>query len=885
MSSDHYIRLVLCIACLYLHVGQQVAEKSAHASIVTSFGVVYCDRNATIVRHSVSKALEYVNKDNQTLKDVTLFGLQKYFDSYPLLKRAISACDLVSDNVAAIMVSDSCKSHLKDIFYITHHLEIPTIIADHFFIDDIATPYTISMFPSQRLFTHALMDVLTYYDWKDFVIVYDDILGFRDLEYFFMASGRESWKIKVKKISIRALGESVIMDVLQDVRSSGIRQIVAHCHHSIIPLVLRYAMRLAMVNIRYSWVFTDLQASFANIEEFQYSQVNLTMFALGQASLHNTAPYSIHGDWLTSLNKENGLQEMLVYDAIRALAQALENMVKDGRTIRTQTKMCSGKEIEVVDNGAKIMKYFKEVQFEGLTGVVNFTRNATRDDIELTILGLNDKGLQPMGIWTKDTDPLRLIASRRNGTFVFGSQPLRVTTIIEEPFIMERHNADEKGLTGADRYEGYCIDMLYALSEMMDFKFELELVKDGKFGSMDENGEWNGLVRELQDNADLAVAPLTISSEREQAIDFTKPYMTLGISVLIKKPGEAKPGYFAFLQPLSNIVWVSVIATYLSISFILFTINRTSPYEWKRLSDRGIVAKADAGNLDYLNSLWWCFGSFMQQGVDYSPKSTAARVVGGTWWLFTLFLVTSYTANMAAFLTITRLDTPVRSVEDLVSQSKIMYGTVVNSQPLSFFSSSKNFLYNRMFSYMDSTPGAIVQNTSDGVARVRAGGYALLWDSTVNEYLVQKQPCDLMTVGSTFDLKGYGIGLPMGAPYRDDFTIAVLKLREKGFLENIQKKWWTDRGECPKTEMVGTSDIPTQLGFDQFSGMFCVVGAGAGLGLLTSLIENLVYLRKNQIKQRKKRRAAQKQGLPYNGVRYGSRLAEFDPVDDRVSTV
>ncbi|XP_077984312.1 glutamate receptor ionotropic, kainate 3-like [Glandiceps talaboti] len=854
-----------------------------------NIGVVYCDRNATMVKDAVRLALEYINSDNQTLLDVKLIGLQKYFDSYPLISRAHSACDLVSDNVAAIIVSDSCKSYLGDIFYTTNQLAIPTIIADHYIIEDIATPFTISMFPSKRLFTNALMDLLEYYDWSDFVIIYDDILGFRDLEYFFMASGNRKWKIKVKKMSVQALGKSILMDVLHDVRSSGIRQIIAHCHHTVIRSVLYTAMQLAMVNIRYSWVFTDLQASFANIEEFQYSQVNLTMFALGQSTYRNQAPYNIHENWLASLDNENGLQEMLVYDAIHALAYALDNMAKDGRTIRTATKTCSNQMVQVVDNGGKIMKYFKDVQFEGLTGVVNFTTNATRDDIELSILGMNDRGLKSMGVWTKQTDPLRLVTSRRNGTFVFGEQPLRVTTIIEEPFIMEKANASGKGLIGEDRFEGYCIDMLKALAKMMNFKYELSLVPDGKFGSKDENGEWNGLVRELQDNkADVAMAPLTISSEREGAIDFTKPYMTLGISILIKKPDPSKPGYFAFLQPLNNIVWVSVLITYLAISFVLFMINRTSPYEWKRLADRNIVAKADAGNLDYLNSLWWCFGSFMQQGVDYSPKSTAARVVGGAWWLFTLFLVTSYTANMAAFLTITRLDTPIRGVEDLVTQSKVVYGTVVNSQPLSFFSTSSNLLYNRMFSYMDTTPGAICTDTANCVEAVRKGGYAFLWDSTVNDYLVQKLPCDLMTVGNTFDLKGYGIGLPRGATYRDDFTIALLKLREQGFLEEIQKKWWTERGDCPKTELIGTSDIPTQLGFDQFSGMFCVVGAGAGLGLLTSLAENLVFIRHNQIKKKRKKKAQKRDGFPYNGVRYGARLADFqavEPNDDMVSTV
>lgn len=58
--------------------------------------------------------------------------------------------------------------------------------------------------------------------------------------------------------------------------------------------------------------------------------------------------------------------------------------------------------------------------------------------------------------------------------------------------------------------------------------------------------------------ADLAIAPLTITSERERVIDFSKPFMSLGISIMAKKQRQ-KPGIFSFLNPLSKEIWVSVI--------------------------------------------------------------------------------------------------------------------------------------------------------------------------------------------------------------------------------------------------------------------------------------------------------------------------------------
>ena len=52
-------------------------------------------------------------------------------------------------------------------------------------------------------------------------------------------------------------------------------------------------------------------------------------------------------------------------------------------------------------------------------------------------------------------------------------------------------------------------------------------------------GDWNGIVKQLLDRrADLAVASMTINHARETVIDFTKPFMNLGISILFKAPKD-----------------------------------------------------------------------------------------------------------------------------------------------------------------------------------------------------------------------------------------------------------------------------------------------------------------------------------------------------------
>lgn len=66
-------------------------------------------------------------------------------------------------------------------------------------------------------------------------------------------------------------------------------------------------------------------------------------------------------------------------------------------------------------------------------------------------------------------------------------------------------------------------------------------------------------------------------------------------------------------------------------------------------------------------------------------KATSTRIVGGIWWFFTLIIISSYTANLAAFLTVERMITPIENAEDLASQTDIPYGTLESGSTMTFF--------------------------------------------------------------------------------------------------------------------------------------------------------------------------------------------------------
>ena len=66
------------------------------------------------------------------------------------------------------------------------------------------------------------------------------------------------------------------------------------------------------------------------------------------------------------------------------------------------------------------------------------------------------------------------------------------------------------------------------------------------------------------------------------------------------------------------------------------------------------------------------------------------RILTSAWWFFSLILISSYTANLAAFLTVKKINTTIKSVTDLTQQHLIKYGTVKSSGVMDFFKVSHN---------------------------------------------------------------------------------------------------------------------------------------------------------------------------------------------------
>lgn len=77
-------------------------------------------------------------------------------------------------------------------------------------------------------------------------------------------------------------------------------------------------------------------------------------------------------------------------------------------------------------------------------------------------------------------------------------------------------------------------------------------------------------------------------------------------------------------------------------------------------------------------------------GGGEAPKAVSGRLVAATWWLYGFLLIAFYTANLAAFLTVFRLETPITSLDDLSKQQSVQYGPMNGTSALVYFERMKD---------------------------------------------------------------------------------------------------------------------------------------------------------------------------------------------------
>uniref|UniRef100_A0A2C9JM66 Glutamate receptor n=1 Tax=Biomphalaria glabrata TaxID=6526 RepID=A0A2C9JM66_BIOGL len=724
--------------------------------------------------------------------------------------------------------------------------------------------------------TAAVIDVIEHLHWKEVHFLYDSDEGLHRLQHMYkmMSNNSVRWFSMIRFSDITDVHDDLRMTDFSDNYTRYQKAFVLDLSSDeAYQTVLKQIPEVGMNKFGYNYLLTSLDFQSMNLSRFRHGGVNITGFQLlehPQIISEDFSRKSRDGDMPNSYGLP--VHAALAVDGLKVIEEAISGMLENDSDVfrwifrrgdlynlnKTKGIPCTTRPPLPWMFGQNILTLIKKRQPQGLSGSLTFDEDGHRKDFSLGVFSMAlDKGIQKIGTWS----PKRRFVSIYDREEMYPDQERRdangtkiITSILGAPFLVLKERKDgEPAPQGDNRYEGFSVELANALAKEVGFTHEFRIVADNAYGAKLSNGSWNGMIGELISGvADLAVAPLTITAERERYVDFSKHFMEIGVTIVIKKPQSQRPGVFSFMEPLSLEVWVCIIVAYLTVSIGLFLVSRFSPVEWKKVREHQnnidwTQVRADKDGLYHndfslFNSFWFSMGALMFQGSDTCPRSISGRIIGGAWWFFVLIIISSYTANLAAFLTIERMINPIESADDLLNHPSIKYGAVTSGSTLQFFLNSDVPVYRQMGEYMKTHSEVLVQSNEEGIERVlkSKGKYAFLAESSFIEYINERSPCDTVSVGGKLNNIGFGVATPRNSPLRDPINVAVLKLKEEGTLYTLHQKWWVEKGQCGGAHQ-SKQKGKLSLTLSNVAGIFYILIVGLVVAIVLGVFELMCF--------------------------------------------
>lgn len=792
-------------------------------------------------------AINRVNADRNILPKSRLDARIRRIDGQDSFEASKKVCELMSEGVAAIFGPHSLDTaaHVQSICDV---LAVPHIQArsDYRFLREV---YSINLYPHLLVLSKAFDALVHHWKWEQFAILYENDDGLVKLTDLFKKPVKTPYGITVRQLPLG----SDYRHVLKELMVLEQLHIIVDCSVDKVFRILKQAQQVGMMTSSHHYLLTSLDVDTLYLEDFSYSGTKINSLRLVDLSspevLKVTDELRLHEMFVSQdIPPERNLslttETALVFDAVTLVAKSLHDL-DASQHINIKPLNC---EVENSwGSGHSLINYMKAVQMSGLSGVVGFnTSYGFRSYFDLDILELRSTRMVKIGNWSSHhagQEVKGLAISQKTPEETAKAKArlhLKVVTLMEAPPYVTLKKQNDP-LSGNDRYEGYGIDLIKLIAKKCDFDYTLYHLEEGGHGKPNKGFVWSGLIGEVNGSrADLAVADITINKERETVVEFTTPFMDLGISILYREPAALPPSLLSFLLPFSSEVWLYMAVAYTGVTLLLFVLARLSPYEWDNPHPCIQEPEVLQNEFSLLNSMWFTIGSLVQQGSDIAPKAASTRLVAGIWWFFTLIMISSYTANLAACLTIEEKEQSINNIQELADKKSIKCGCVREGSTRRFFETSNEPVYQEIWRRMDE--GGLVEKSNEGRDWVLREDYAFFLESTTNDYYVQGD-CRLKSVGDLLDNKGYGIALPKGSNYTNMITEAILDLKEKGELDYLKKKWWEQKRGGRTCSRKSSQDIEA-LGLPHVGGIFVVLLGGLGLACVVAVTEFVWKTRK-----------------------------------------
>jgi ABC-type amino acid transport substrate-binding protein len=302
------------------------------------------------------------------------------------------------------------------------------------------------------------------------------------------------------------------------------------------------------------------------------------------------------------------------------------------------------------------------------------------------------------------------------------------------PFIIKNENG---------KFEGIAIDLWTKVASDLNIEYDMR------------EYDLTGLLEAANNKEiDVAVAPLTLTREREEAFDFTHPFYVSGLTIAVRTDeGNALYSLFKAIfssEFLTVILFLIFILLIIGLIIWIFERKRNSE-EFGEGASKGVFA-----------SFWWAAVTMTTVGYgDKAPKTVGGRIIGLIWMFAALIIVSSITAALTTALTLDQLHSNITDIRDL---HDVDVATVRNS-------SSEDFLRDKSIKYRS------YDNAAEAIeALYRKEVDAVVHDDPIVRHSIKslEYSDDLSVLPIILKLQFYGFGLKEGSQHREDINREIL---------------------------------------------------------------------------------------------------------------
>jgi ABC-type amino acid transport substrate-binding protein len=358
---------------------------------------------------------------------------------------------------------------------------------------------------------------------------------------------------------------------------------------------------------------------------------------------------------------------------------------------------------------------------------------------------------KPLLIATSLTVFFAIVLSLKTSAAASGSfqqEPLQVVTKEIEPFVIK----------DPDRVTGFSIELWREIARIAELPYEFVEVE-----SVTEQ-----LDAVINGEADVAIAAISMTPEREANLDFSYPYYRSGLQILTTSGGGGSIGNLLSAFVNTRLLWVigGLLLIMVIVGHLVWWTERDSNPDFPKSYVKGIW-----------EGLWWSAVTMTTVGYgDKKVHGVWGRIIALVWMFSGLFLIANFTASVTAELTVANLETSLESVRDLRNHR---VATVPGT-------TSAAFLRDRRirFKSVETIEEAIDLLEEDEID-------AVVYDAPIIQYqMAIRDNQDLEVTGPPFQNEDYGIALETNSPYEEAINQALLEMIQTGTYQELIEQWF-----------------------------------------------------------------------------------------------